>query len=815
MGGIKILLVSLLSFIFYYGLSQNSVIKGTIYDFESKPAQFVNIGVVGTLFGTASDKNGKFELTVPANTDLKIVITYLGHKEYNLELNLKEGEISEQNIQLEHLSTMLPKVDIVDNSDRHNGMVRIEPKISLFIPSPGGFEDILKSLPQVSTNNELSSQYNVRGGNFDENMVFVNDVEIYRPILIRSGQQEGLSFINSDMVSSVVFSAGGFESKYGDKMSSVLDIKYRKPREFNGTVSASLLGTNMHVEGTSKNNLFKYNTGFRYKTTRYLLSSLDMAGKYDPNYLDFQTFLTYDLSDKIELAFLGNISNNQYKFIPKTQKTTGGTMNDVVELKIYFEGQEIDRFTSLTGAFTTLYKHNENTNFKFLLSSYFDNEEETFDIIGEYYLNELNSQMGSNQVGDSVVNIGVGKYHNHARNYLDGKIYTFKHIGDYRKSNHNLLWGVQYSYEMFDYRINEWTMIDSAGYSLPRSENNILLYYVDNGNVKLNNSRINAYIQDSYNFKFEKYEFSLGGGIRLNYWDFNNELLVSPRLNMGLKPEWEKNIVFRFSTGLYHQPPSLKEVRKLDGTLNKNIKAQSSYHIVLGGDYEFKMWDRPFKLVTEVFYKYLYNLNPYSVDNVRIKYYGENIAAGYAAGVEAKINGEFVKGTESWFSIAIMQTQEKIENAFYCSRNQDGILDTIYYGYVPRPTDQRVNLGIFFQDYIPNYPTWQVSLNLLFGTKLPFSTLKENRQLTIGRSSAYRRVDLGISKRLLSSEDSMPRTNVFKYFKEIWISLDVFNLLDINNTISYTWVTTTEGGQRAMPNYLTSRRINLKLIAKF
>ncbi|MDR2835020.1 MAG: carboxypeptidase-like regulatory domain-containing protein [Bacteroidales bacterium] len=804
-------------FIFLSGSlsAQNAKIRGVITKTDQKPVSSATIIEKDTKNGTLTNLFGNFELSVPSNVDITIIISYLGFKTQEIQLHLKSGEISQQNIILEEDFTMLPSAEIVDHSERFVPMVRLDPSISMVIHSVGGFEDILKSLPQVSSNNELSSQYNVRGGNFDENMVFVNDIEIFRPLLTRSGNQEGMSFINSDMVSSVTFSAGGFEAKYGDKMSSVLDIKYKKPNEFGATAYLSLLGAGAHVEGVSKNRRFHFNTGFRYKTTRYLLTSMDTKGSYDPNFLDFQTYMTYDLNEKIEFAFLGNISNNSYKFIPEDRKTAFGTWQNPIGVSMYFEGQEIDKFRNSTVAFSTTWRLNKNLKQKFIASWYNTSEKETFDILTEYNLNELNNSIGESNVGDSVVNIGVGTFLEHARNNLSANIFSVKYIGTFNKNNNNLEWGLQYNFERLIYKINEWNMIDSAGYSLPRSENSVLVYDTDFGNILLNQSQLNAYIQNSYIFDLKKNDISLSGGVRFNYLSFNNEFLISPRLTIAIKPEWEKNVVFRFSTGLYHQPPSFKEIRKLDGTLNDKIKAQSSVHAVLATDIDFSLWDRQFKFSTELFYKYLYNINPYSVDNVRIKYYGENISKGYAAGIEAKINGEFVKGTESWFSIALMNTQEKIEGKYHLIYNdKTNIIDTSY-GYVPRPSDQLLNIGIFFQDYIPKNPTWQVNLTFLYGTPLPFSNLSEDEKFSFGRLRSYRRVDLGISKQFVTPTKPLPKGNIFRKFKELWVSLEIFNLLDIDNTISYSWVTSTDGKQYGVPNYLTGRRFNLKITARF
>jgi hypothetical protein len=799
-----------------YSFSQNATVKGIVYSSDNDLAPLTNVIVKNHTLGTSTNDRGRFELSVPANQSIVVKISLLGHEDYILNLNLKPNEISEHVIRLKSLVNILPTVKVEDNNERFEPITRLNPDLALKVPTPNSSViDLVKLFASTSSNSELSSQYNVRGGNFDENMIFVNDIEIYRPMLVRSGNQEGMSFINSDMVSSILFSAGGFEAKYGDKMSSVLDIKYRKPREFAGSASASMLGGDIHVEGSSKDNLFKYNTGLRYKTTKYLLSSTNLNGEYNPNYLDFQTYLTYDISEKLELSFLGNISDNKYSFVPNNFNEAWGTINNAIGVNIYFDGQEIDRFTNYMGAFTAMYRKDANTNFKFILSGYNTKEKETFDILGEYYLNQLNTQYGSG-MGDSVANIGTGKYLNHARNFLDGSILSVKHMGDYRKNNHNLLWGVQYNYEIFDFRVHEWNMIDSAGYSLIHNEDILNLYFVDINALDIKTSRLSAYLQDAYVFNLDKTDLSLGGGVRLNYWDYNNEFLFSPRLNIGLKPKnWNKNFVFRFSTGLYHQPPTLKEMKRLDGSFNKDIKAQSSFHVVLGSDYEFLLWNRPFKLVTEIYYKYLYNLNPYNVENVRIKYYGENIAKGFATGVELKLNGEFVPGTESWVSIGLMKTMEDIDGDFKVLRNEMNSYDTIAVGYIPRPTDQIVNVALFFQDYIPGNNSWQMHLSLLFGSRLPYGLLNSERHTATGRLNAYRRVDIGLSKKILPLKKEISPENFLHNIKEMWITLEAFNLLDIRNTISYNWVTSISGEQYGVPNYLTGRRINLKLVVKF
>jgi len=803
----KFLLALLLSIVALAAVSQNASYFGYVRDVNKKPVEFANVTVVGTNIGTSTDASGYFEIEVPSGKEFEVQISFLGYEPFSQKLKLKPGERKQVTAILSEGAVMLPTADIGATSERQVSGTRLNPQISMKIPTTGGFEDILKALPSVSSNNELSSQYNVRGGNFDENLVFVNDIEVYRPQLIRSGQQEGLSFINPDMVSSILFSAGAFEPKYGDKMSSVLDIKYKKPTEFGASVMASLLGANAHVEGTSKNHLFRYNVGLRYKTSKYLLTSMDVSGHYDPSYIDAQSFLIYSVSDKLELNFLGNYSSNKYKYIPLDGETSFGTVSDALKVRTYFEGQEVDRFNSGTAALSANYNPNNNLTFKFILSGYYTNEEETYDILAQYYLNEIDQQLGST-IGDSVSNIGVGSFLDHARNYYDGYVLSAKHIGTFIRGENKLDWGVQANYENYSYRVHEWTMNDSADYSLPYSDNMVFLYQTDIANIGLQSVRASAYLQDSYLFEAEGADVSLGGGVRLNYWTFNRQFLASPRMNLSVNPtNWKQDIVFRFAAGLYHQPPTIKEARRIsDGSLNPDIKAQSSVQVVIGSDYNFLAWGRPFKLVAEAYYKYMYNLNPYNVDNVQIKYYGENIAHGYAYGIEAKVNGEFVPGTESWVSLGIMRTREDIENDFY-TQVVDGAVDTVYPGYIPRPTDQLVNFGIFFQDYIPKAPTWKVFLSLHFGTGLPYGPPNSERYMATGRMKSYRRVDFGISKQI-----NFKKAN---WIKDFWISLEVFNLLNTKNEISHTWITDIRGREYAVPSYLTGIRPNLKIVIKF
>lgn len=774
---------------------------GRITDNLNNPIFFANVSVLNNTIGTSTDKNGRFELRIPAKDSLTVVYSCVGYESIKRKISIQPNQRIEVNQKLEINIKIIDQVEIEEQRDKSATLQRLDPKHAGLIPGfSGNIENMIKTMG-ASSNNEMSSQYSVRGGNFDENLVYVNDIEVYRPFLVRSGQQEGLSFINSDMVSSILFSAGGFDAKYGDKMSSVLDIKYKKPRSYESTVSMSLLGTAVHMEGTSKNRRFTHISGFRYQTSQYILNSLDVKGDYKPTFLDFQTYLTFDVSDKLELDFLGNLAQNKYLFIPQNRETTFGTINEALKLKIYFDGMEVDKYLTYTGAVSAIYRPRERINLKFIASSYQTTEEETFDIQGQYYLNELDKQLGSSSIGDSLMNIGVGTFLNHARNYLNINVYNLSHIGTLSKPKDKIQWGVSAQHEIFKNKINEWEMLDSAGYSVPYTDSVISLALIDTALINIQSNRFNSFVQNTHTFKFDSSEINLTIGLRGNYWDFNKQLVISPRFSVTYMPGKKKTLLIRFAAGYYYQPPFYKEIRDLAGNINPNIKAQQSIQFVLGTDYQFKSWNRPFKLVTELYYKHLDHIIPYNVDNVRIRYLGNNNAHGYATGLEMKVFGEFVPGVDSWASISVMQTKEDIDNDEH--------------GYIPRPSDQLVNFGLFFQDYLPKNPSYKVNLSLLFGTGLPFGPPNSERWEAYHRMPPYRRVDIGFSKILKSEDKELPISNPFRFFKSIWITAEVFNLLDINNTISYLWIEDVRGRQYAVPNYLTSRRLNLKLLAKF
>ncbi|MCK5729688.1 MAG: carboxypeptidase-like regulatory domain-containing protein [Draconibacterium sp.] len=784
-----------------FGQRNNATLKGVIKDSEGMAMDMVNIALKEFPLGTSSNRKGEFILRIPAKRNIIIVFSSLGYASVLDTFFADNEENIFRNITMQKSDTQLDEV-IISRQKLGDGITRIDSKIADIIPNAGSgaIESLLKTLPGVSSNNELSSQYSVRGGNFDENLVYVNDIEVYRPFLIRSGQQEGLSFINSDMVSTIDFSAGGFDAKYGDKMSSVLDIKYRKPSDFRGSASVSLLGASAHFEDVALKGKLAHISGIRYKTNQYLLGSLDEQGDYDPKFLDFQTYITYQISEKFNISFLGNVAQNQYKFVPQTRQTTFGTWDAPLNTTIYFDGQEVDDFQTYTGALSANYHPNVNLNLKFITSTYYATERETYDIQGQYYLNQLERDMSSEEFGDSVLNLGVGSFLNHARNNLKAKVFSFSHRGAYNSENHLIKWGVKVQHEEIEDEINEWIFRDSTGYSIPYSDTEVTLFYTLNSKSSISSNRFTGFVQDVWSVPVSKGDLYITGGVRFNFWDFNNELLISPRATLSYFPEWESKISFRVSMGMYHQSPFFKELKFTDGTIDYDTRAQRSYQVVAGTDLVFTAWNRPFRLTSEAYYKYMNRLIPYQIDNVRIRYLPEQEAVGYSTGIDMKVNGEFVSGVQSWVSLSFMQTKEDIFN--------DG------HGFIPRPTDQLVNFSMFFQDYLPGNPTYRMQLSAFYGSRLPTGPPNAERYQDVFRMPAYRRIDLGFSKVMISSANPVNR-NLLRHINDMVISLEVFNLLNINNTISYFWVSSIYGDQFAVPNYLTGRRFNLKLTMKF
>lgn len=816
----KFFFISILfAFSAFFSNAQNVVsLSGKVLDNDGNTVESAHIRNMSNNTGVISERDGNYFLKIPSNKNALIQVSCIGYKAKSFTVNSSKDSITNYNIILEFNVSDIGEVSVIGELSPESNMMKIETKhIELNPDISGNLESLIKTLPGVSSNSELSSQYSVRGGNFDENLVYVNDIEIYRPLLIRSGQQEGLSFLNSDMVSSIAFSSGGFESRFGDKMSSVLDIRYNKPIEFSGGISMSLLGGTAQLEDISKNGKFTYNSGFRYKTSQYVLNSLETKGDYNPNFYDFQTYLTYKVSKSIDIDLLGYYSSNSYQFTPTNRETSFGTIDEALNLTIYYDGNEIDQFETYLGAFTTNFNPNENLTFKLIFSGYQSTEEETYDIQGQYYLNELDNTIGSDTYGDSIMNIGVGTFLNHARNYLTATVYSVSFKGGYYSRNNKLRWGAQYNYEQIDDHINQWEMIDSAGFSLPYNGESIELNESARAINKIQSNRITAYIQNTYSKTFiNNADFNVNLGLRANYWDFNDEFIITPRLSMSYQPDWKKKMLFRFASGFYYQPPFYKEMRNPEGSLNQDIKSQKSIHFVLGSDYIFQAWNRPFKLTTELYYKYFKDLIPYKVDNVQLEYSAQNMAKGYAYGVDFKINGEFVQGIESWASLSLMQTKEDIDgDSYYNSDNE-----LVEPGYYPRPTDQLLNFSLYFQDYLPMNPSYRMTLSLHYGSRLPFSSPVEDRYDQVFRMKPYKRVDLGFTKVLISKEKTFENAKWLNSFEEMWLSLEIFNLLDINNTISYMWIKTVNNqagnaSQYAVPNYLTSRRINVKFTMKF
>jgi len=796
----------------------SQTINGHITDKKNNSLQSVNISILNHSKGSTSDINGRYSIQVPANKSIVIAYSFIGHQMEKIRIPmLKKGQIYTLDIQLKSSSTLLEDVIITDQKNRKESFSRIKPKhVSILPGSSGGVEAILKTLPGVSSANELSSQYSVRGGNFDENLVYVNGIEVYRPFLIRSGQQEGLSFVNTDMVGSILFSAGGFGAKYGDKMSSVLDITYKKPRETLGSLQLSLLGGSAYFQAITQNRRLSYLVGARHKTSQYLLNSLDTEADYIPRFSDLQAFINYEINTNWKISFLGNISKNEYRMIPKNRETEFGTVNEALKLKIYFEGQEVDKYETYFGALNTSYKPNNALQIQFTASAFQTFEQENFDILGEYWLYQLENNIGSDDFGDIAFNRGVGKYINHARNNLNANVKNLSHKGNYTKESLEFDWGIRIQKEEIKDKISEWNLIDSAFFNLPHPEDNIgnnanpnqqiIMSNLLKTNINISSYRNSGYMQISKDIG----TLTINAGTRGSYWTFNEELIMSPRISLAYAPIWKNDIVLRAASGIYYQSPFYKELRTTEGEIKNNIQSQKSTHYVLGTDYLFYSWGRPFKWITEIYYKKLENLIPYKVDNVRIQYLPNNLSNGYANGIDMKINGEFVSGVESWASLSIMKTEEDILGDAEVDDNGN----LVEIGYIPRPTDQRINFSMFFQDYIPNNPNYKMHLNLVYGTGLSFGPPNSEKHQDILRIPDYRRVDIGFSA-ILKAESKRSKIKWLNIFNNIWISAEIFNLLDINNTVSYLWISDITGREYAVPNYLTARQINAKLIINF
>lgn len=662
------------------------------------------------------------------------------------------------------------------------------------IPSTTGnaVEELIQSQAGVSTHSELSSQYNVRGGSFDENSVYINNVEVYRPFLVRSGQQEGISVINPDMVEKIEFSTGGYEARYGDKMSSALNITYKRPKPFEASVSASLLGANAYIGLSNKK--VAWSNGLRYKTTRNLLGSLDTKGEYDPTFIDYQTYLTYTPNKLWDIKFLGNISNNHYNFSPEDRETNFGTMENVKSFKVFFDGQEKDVFRTFFGSLGITRHFGEKTSLSLIVSAFHTREQEKYDIQGQYWLTQT----------ETSDNLGVGTYFQHARNYLNAHVESAKLLLKTKQKSHDIEAAFTFKKEHIEENSVEYEMRDSSNYSIPHTGKDLYMIYSMRAKNVLSANRIEAYIQDAYRFKGsnEQTLYTLNYGVRLSHWSFTGETILSPRLSLGIIPAFNENVTMRFATGLYYQAPFFKEIRDtttVNGTtyasLNKKAKSQRSIHFIAGYDYRFRMNNRQFKFTAEAYYKMLGNLVPYSVSNVKVVYYGENKCSGHAAGIDLKMYGEFVPGTDSWLSFSLMSTRMKLNGVS-----------------IPLPTDQRYAVNLFFTDYFPGTDKWKMSLKLAYADGLPFSAPHKELDSNSFRAPAYKRADIGLSYCLLNNADRHAKKNPLR---NAWLGLECLNLFGISNVNSYYWITDVTGQQYAIPNYLTGRQINFRLTVDF
>lgn len=783
-------------------------VHGKVTDMQGDALEFVTVRVAGTAIGTNTGLDGTFKLScpTPANDTLTVVFTSIGYEELRRQLIHPKGDLA-LNVRLRNKSHELTEVEVTDFRKQTSQMQHIDREsYKLAADASGGsVESMLSTLAGVNSNNEMSSQYSVRGGTYDENSVYINGVEVYRPQLISSGQQEGLSIINPDMVGSIGFSTGGFGVEYGDKMSSALDITYREPEAFEGSVTGSLMGFSVAVGQSSRK--FSQLHGVRFKKNTSLLSSLETKGEYDPKFFDYQTNLNWKISPKFKASFLGNIAVNNYKFQPVDRETNFGTSSDSKQFKVFFDGMEKDRFETYFGALNLTYKHSRSTDFSLIASGYLTNELVSYDISGEYWLDQAGTTGEGNPDNAIGGELGVGRYHEHARNRLKIGVMSLGLSGHTAIRRHNLSYGVNFSHQTIMERAREWELRDSAGYTLPTDGQHIRMIYNLSSHQDLSTTRMAFYVADSYRLQTSSGYFAFNGGLRFSYWDFNKEFLVSPRLNVAFVPERNSSLTLRFATGLYYQQPFYKEFRQpltdAEGNttinLNSEIKSQQSLHFILGGDYTFRMFNRPFKFSGEAYYKKLNKLIPYEIDNLKVVYEGVNLTDGYTAGLDFKLFGQFVPGTDSWISFSLMKTGE----------NLNGVT-------VPRPTDQRYSFALYFTDYFPKFPKLKFSLRGIFSDGLPTTAPHSSRDKGYFRAPAYKRVDIGLNYALLAPQDneSAP-SGLHRWLKSIWLGVDVFNLLDISNVSSYYWVTDVNNIQYAVPNYLTRRQFNVRLTIDF
>lgn len=773
--------------------AQTFTLSGRVIDENNDPVEFASVSCPKQGKMTMTSLKGDYSLQLQSADSVEIRFSMVGYKTKVRTLRRPRGKQTMQ-VVLHSSDNALSEVSITGKRIETGQTQELSKEHLKSMPSTTGnaVEEMIQSQAGVSTHSELSSQYNVRGGSFDENSVYINNVEIFRPFLVRSGQQEGISVINPDMVEKIGFSTGGYEARYGDKMSSALNIEYRRPKRFEASATASMLGASAFVGMSNKK--FSWSNGLRYKTTKYLLGSMDTKGEYQPTFIDYQTYLTYSPNKRWDIKFLGNISDNHYNFTPEDRETNFGTMENVKAFKVYFDGQEKDVFRTFFGSLGITRKFNENTSLSFIASAFNTREQEKYDIQGQYWLTQT----------ETSENLGVGTYFQHTRNYLKAHVESAKLLFKTKQKKHNIEAAFTYKWEHIEENSVEYEMRDSSKYSIPHTGKDLYMIYSMRAKNTLTANRVEAYAQDTYRFTGSegKTLYTLNYGLRLAYWSFTKETILSPRLSLGIIPAFNENITMRFATGLYYQAPFFKEIRDTTTTngityasLNRKAKSQRSIHFIAGFDYRFKMNNRPFKFTAEAYYKALGNLVPYSVNNVKVVYYGDNMCSGHAAGLDLKLFGEFVPGTDSWVSLSLMNTSMKLNGKS-----------------IPLPTDQRYAVNLFFTDYFPGTTRWKMSLKLALADGLPFSAPHRELESNVFRAPAYKRADVGLNYRIIDNSDRHKKRNPIR---NLWVGAECLNLFGINNVNSYYWITDVTGQQYAVPNYLTGRQINVKLSVDF
>ena len=773
--------------------AQTFTLHGRVTDENNDPIEFASVSCLKQGKMTMTSIKGEYSMQLHSADSVVIKFSMIGYKAKTRVLRRPRGKQTLQ-IVLHSDENQLGEVTVTGKKIETGQMEDISKDHLKSLPSASGnaVEELIQSQAGVSTHSELSSQYNVRGGSFDENSVYIDNVEIYRPFLVRSGQQEGISVINPDMVEKISFSTGGYEARYGDKMSSALNIKYRKPKKFEATASASMLGASAFIGVSNKK--VSWSNGFRYKTTKHLLGSMDTKGEYSPTFIDYQTYLTYTPNKRWEIKLLGNISDNHYNFTPEDRETKFGTMENVKAFQVYFDGQEKDVFRTFFGAVGITRNFGEKTSLSLIASAFNTREQEKYDIQGQYWLTQT----------ETSENLGVGTYFQHARNYLKAHVESAKLLFKTKYKKHDIEGAFTFKKEKITENSVEYEMRDSSNYSVPHTGKDLYMIYSMRAKNVLDANRIEAYVQDAFRFTSnnEKTLYTLNYGVRLSHWSYTKETIVSPRVSLGIIPAFNENITMRFATGLYYQAPFFKELRDTTtqngityASLNSKAKSQRSIHFIAGFDYRFRMNNRSFKFTAEAYYKALGNLVPYSVNNVKVVYYGSNESSGHAAGIDLKLYGEFVPGTDSWLSLSLMNTSMKLNGKS-----------------IPLPTDQRYAINMFFTDYFPGTDRWKMSLKLALADGLPFSAPHQELESNVFRAPAYKRADIGLSYRLLNNEGKQ-RKHI--QLRNVWLGAECLNLFGINNVNSYYWITDVTGGQYAVPNYLTGRQVNFRVTVDF